>query len=136
MMYITIALIRSHHHVMIHVPYKIHTIHKTILKHVHHKGGEDKYEVLGYTVGRPIDFGHHFGGHEQLQEHEFGGGGNELGHGHQNWAPISYDYHEQAHSGVGGGGGDGHQRLQSHAEEFAARFAGHGGFNGYEEPRR
>ncbi|XP_031364782.1 uncharacterized protein LOC116185161, partial [Apis dorsata] len=44
----------GHDHVVIHVPYKIKTIHHThtITKHIHHGGGGgDKYEVLGYTVG-------------------------------------------------------------------------------------
>ncbi|XP_058793028.1 uncharacterized protein LOC131665259 isoform X2 [Phymastichus coffea] len=50
-----------HHHVIIHVPYKIHTVHH--IKHIHHqkKGADEKYEVLGYTIGKPIDLSHQLG---------------------------------------------------------------------------
>ncbi|GAB1866325.1 hypothetical protein CAJAP_07404 [Camponotus japonicus] len=69
----------GHKHVVIHVPYQVKTIHHThtITKHIHHKdGGGDKYEVLGYTVGHPIDLGGHGGG-----GHDFGGssGGYDFG---------------------------------------------------------
>ncbi|OXU18351.1 hypothetical protein TSAR_010997 [Trichomalopsis sarcophagae] len=134
----------SHHHVIIHIPYKVHTIHHTILKHIHHhdKGGEDKYEVLGYTVGKPMDLSHHLGsgdggghGHEEMQhhhqqhqheEHDLGGG-NELGHGHD-WAP-SYVQHDF----TGGGA-----HLGEHADVDAAgaghRYAyyKHGSYRGYD----
>ena len=122
---------------IIHVPYKVHTIHHTIMKHIHHqdKGGDDKYEVIGYTVGKPIDLGHHFGdgggggggggGHHELYHHHDFGGGNELGHGHD-WAP-SYGSHD---FGGGGGGGD---HLEGHAETAPSHeFAGHGGYGGYD----
>lgn len=97
----------SSDHVVIHVPYKIKTIHHThtITKHIHHGGGGgDKYEVLGYTVGHPIDlggghggFGGDFGGGGG---HDLGGGGGDLGGG---GGHIEY-------SG-GGGGGGGHIEL-------------------------
>ncbi|RLU19103.1 hypothetical protein DMN91_009461 [Ooceraea biroi] len=72
----------GHKHVVIHVPYKIKTIHHThtITKHIHHGGGGgDKYEVLGYTVGHPIDLGGHGGG-GGFGGHDFGGGGGGGGH--------------------------------------------------------
>ncbi|CAK9829251.1 hypothetical protein ANTRET_LOCUS6620 [Anthophora retusa] len=92
----------GHDHVVIHVPYKIKTIHHThtITKHIHHGGGGgDKYEVLGYTVGHPIDLGHGggLGGDIGGGGHDFGGGGGDFGGGH-----IEYG------GGGGGGGGGGH----------------------------
>ncbi|XP_015122142.1 glycine-rich cell wall structural protein 1.8-like [Diachasma alloeum] len=76
----------GHDHVIIHVPYHIKTLKHThtITKHIHHKsGGGDHYEVLGYTVGHPIDLGGHGGGHGFSGGH--GGdwsGGNEIGGHH------------------------------------------------------
>ncbi|KAK0088942.1 hypothetical protein PV325_010130 [Microctonus aethiopoides] len=74
-----------HDHVIIHVPYHIKTIKHThtITKHIHHKdnGDGDKFELLGYTYGHPIDLGGHggnnigawsnndYGGYELGSEH-------------------------------------------------------------------
>ncbi|XP_012279195.1 glycine-rich cell wall structural protein [Orussus abietinus] len=94
----------GHSHVVIHVPYKIKTIHHThtITKHVHHGGGGgDKYEVLGYTVGHPVDLGGHGGG----GGHGLHGGGNDIG----GWS---------GHSGFGSSGGGG---------DFGGGFGGHEG---------
>ncbi|XP_043286330.1 uncharacterized protein [Venturia canescens] len=53
------------HHVIIHVPYKIKTIHHThtITKHIHHKDDGNKDDLLGYTVEHPIDLNAHEYGH-------------------------------------------------------------------------
>lgn len=66
------------------MPYHIKKIKHThtITKHIHHGGGGgDKYEVLGYTVGHPIDLGGHGGqgGHGGFGGHGFEDGGNDLG---------------------------------------------------------
>ncbi|XP_011642233.1 glycine-rich cell wall structural protein-like, partial [Pogonomyrmex barbatus] len=100
----------GHDHVIIHVPYKIKTIKHThtITKHIHHGGGEDKYEVLGYTVGHPIDLGGHGGGGGGFGGgHDFGGGG-----GGHDLGGISggHDFggggggHDFGGGGFGGGG--------------------------------
>lgn len=57
----------GHKKVIIHVPLFVkHHHHKhTIVKHVHHKhggGGDDHYEVLGYTYGEPKAAPHFSGG--------------------------------------------------------------------------
>ncbi|EFN80932.1 glycine-rich cell wall structural protein 1.8 [Harpegnathos saltator] len=106
----------GHKHVVIHVPYKVKTIHHThtITKHIHHGGG-DKYEVLGYTVGHPIDLGSHGGG---LEGHDFGGGGGGGGHdfsgggdggGHDfgGGGGSHLDFGGGDHLDFGGGGGGG-----------------------------
>ncbi|KAJ8666875.1 hypothetical protein QAD02_008537 [Eretmocerus hayati] len=70
----------EHHRVIIHVPYRVHTIHHTVVKHVipppptlppaialppvippiagaspHKAKPDDWYELLGYSVGEPFD---------------------------------------------------------------------------------
>ncbi|XP_076386101.1 uncharacterized protein LOC105663218 [Megachile rotundata] len=118
----------GHDHVVIHVPYKIKTIHHThtITKHIHHGGGGgDKYEVLGYTVGHPIDLGHGgLGGGHDLGGggHDLGGGGD-FGGGHLGGGHIEY-------SG-GGGGGGGHIEY-SGGGDIGGGYGdgGHGGFGG------
>jgi len=121
-------------HVVIHVPYKVKTIHHThtITKHIHHGGG-DKYEVLGYTVGQPISLGHGggeggFGGHDFGGSghdfgggggHDFGGGGGGGGGGGHDFGGGSGGHIEiSGHGGGGGGGGGGYD------------FGGGGGFGG------
>lgn len=98
----------SSDHVVIHVPYKIKTIHHThtITKHIHHGGGGgDKYEVLGYTVGHPIDLG---GGHGGFGGDFGGGGGHDLGGG--GGGDLGGGGGHIEYSG-GGGGGGGHIEL-------------------------
>ncbi|XP_066582122.1 uncharacterized protein [Prorops nasuta] len=134
----------EHHHVIIHVPYKVKTIKHThtIVKHIHH-GKDDKYEVLGYTVGKPIDLGGHegggdLGGHVFLSKgHSFGGGdigGHSLGGGGHSFEggenSVSYGGHDfGGHGGFSGGeidGGVGHEEVglsSGHAE------IGHGGIS-------
>lgn len=90
-------------HVIIHVPYKVKTVHHThtITKHIHHGGGgEDKYEVLGYTVGHPINLGGHGGGGGG----GFGGGGHDFGSGGHDFSGGG-DHLELSHGGSFGDGG-------------------------------
>ncbi|XP_033183632.1 uncharacterized protein LOC117153578 [Bombus vancouverensis nearcticus] len=117
----------GHDHVVIHVPYKIKTIHHThtITKHIHHGGGGgDKYEVLGYTVGHPIDLGGHGGGGGYGGDigggHDLGGGGD-FGGGH-----IEYS------SGGGGGGGGGGGHIEYSGGDIGGGYGG-GGFGGGHE---
>lgn len=71
-------------HVIIHVPYHIKTIKHThtITKHIHHKdnGDGDKFELLGYTYGHPIDLGGHGGNNVGAWSNDYGG--YELGSEH------------------------------------------------------
>ncbi|XP_043675893.1 ctenidin-3-like [Vespula pensylvanica] len=109
----------KHQHVVIHVPYKIKHIYHThtITKHIHHGGGGgDKYEVLGYTVGHPIDLGGH-GGHGGG-----GGGGHDFGGGDYGGGHI-----EVGGGGYGGGGGGGHGGW----EESGGGYDLGGGGGGY-----
>lgn len=106
---------------IIHVPYKVKTIHHThtITKHIHHGGGgEDKYEVLGYTVGHPIDLGGHGGGGGG----GFGGGGHDFGGGGHDFGGGGGGHLELSH-----GGGGGHLEL-GHGGGFGD--GGGGGFGG------
>lgn len=109
----------SSDHVVIHVPYKIKTIHHThtITKHIHHGGGGgDKYEVLGYTVGHPIDLG---GGHGGFGGDFGGGGGHDLGGGGDlGGGHIEYS----------GGGGGGH--IEYGGGDIGGGYGGGGGFGG------
>ncbi|XP_014470130.1 PREDICTED: glycine-rich cell wall structural protein 1.0-like [Dinoponera quadriceps] len=116
----------GHKHVVIHVPYKVKTIHHThtITKHIHHGGG-DKYEVLGYTVGHPIDLhggGHGGGGGGGFGGHDFGGGGGGGGHdfGGGDGGGGGHDF-GGGHLDFGGGGGGGGGGYD---------FGGGGGFGG------
>ncbi|XP_051171947.1 uncharacterized protein LOC127288507 [Leptopilina boulardi] len=127
----------EHHHIIIHVPYHVKKIKHThtITKHIHHGGG-DKYEVLGYTVGQPINIGGHdgFGGHENHGGHgEFnlhgGYGGQENQeihygghHGGHNFEQVGNEINQEGYNlggheeftsyGGGGGGGGGHEEQQ------------------------
>ncbi|XP_020300683.1 abscisic acid and environmental stress-inducible protein-like [Pseudomyrmex gracilis] len=112
----------GHKHVIIHVPYKIKTIHHThtITKHIHHGGG-DKYEVLGYTVGHPIDLGGHGGG-----GHDFGGGGHDFGGGGHDFGGGGGYGGGGGHDFGGGGGGGGH-------DFGGGDEGGYGGGGGHED---
>ncbi|KZC04924.1 hypothetical protein WN55_09723 [Dufourea novaeangliae] len=124
----------GHDHVVIHVPYKIKTVHHThtITKHIHHGGGGgDKYEVLGYTVGHPIDLGHGGGGGGGGLGgggHDFGGGGHDFGGGGDfGGGHIEYS----SGGGGGGGGGGGHIEYGSSGGGGGGDIGGgHGGFSG------
>lgn len=122
-------------HVVIHVPYKVKTIHHThtITKHIHHGGG-DKYEVLGYTVGHPIDHGGHGGsfvGHDfgGGSGHDFGGGGggHDFGGGGSSGSGHDLGGDSGGHDFGGGVGGGGHLDFGGGG---GYDFGGGGGFEG------
>ncbi|XP_072753389.1 uncharacterized protein [Anoplolepis gracilipes] len=136
----------EHNHVIIHVPYKIKTIHHThtITKHLHHGGG-DKYQVLGYTVGHPIKLGHDFGGGGGGHDFGGGGGGHDFGGG-----GGGHDFggggggHDFGGGGGGhdfGGGGGGHDfggggggyDFGGGGHDFGGGFGDEGGFGGHED---
>ncbi|XP_075991044.1 uncharacterized protein LOC142986430 [Anticarsia gemmatalis] len=110
----------GHKKVIIHVPLFVkHHHHKhTIVKHIHHKhggGGDDHYEVLGYTYGEPKAAPH------------FGGGGHGGGHG---WGAA-----EESHDGGYGeapvsfeGGDHTGYALSSGGEDYSSDVGGHGGY--------
>ena len=90
---------------IIHVPYKIKTIHHThtITNHIHHKdSGGDKYEVLGYTVGHPMDLGGH-----DIGGHDFGGGGHDWSGGGMNEGIKGGDHEGGFHGAELSGGYEG-----------------------------
>ncbi|XP_025835420.1 glycine-rich protein DOT1-like, partial [Agrilus planipennis] len=99
--------------VIIHVPFKVKTVHHThtVVKHVDHGGGDKEfYKVIGYSGG--IDDGH------EVEAHGGGGGGGGGGH---DWGSF------------GGGFGGGHaESLESSSGQETGDIGSHTSGGGIE----